>query len=130
MTPIRSLFLLAVLGLVLAPGVTQAKGRVVGCAITSLPGNEVQFKGKCRFLPDGGGSFTLMDADGDDSFYGDIGMVSVTLTGKNTAEVSGLVLDPAGGGHNSRWGEARRSASDGACWDGSDFRICAWSRGE
>jgi len=112
--------------LLLAPTAALAKGRVVDCAITSLPGNDVQFKGKCSFLPEAGGSFTLMDAKGKDMFYGSIGMVSVTLTGKDTAEVSGLVLDEGGGGHNSRWGEAKRSKTDGACWDGSDFRICAW----
>ena len=46
-------------------------------------------------------------AKGRDTFYGSIGMVSVTLTGKNMAEVSGLVVD-AGGAHNSRWGAATR----------------------
>lgn len=111
--------------LLLTPVAALAKGKVVDCAITSLPGNEVQFKGKCRFLPEAGGSFTLMDAKGNDMFYGTIGMVSVYLTGKDAAEVSGLVLD-AGGGHNSRWGAAKRSQQDRACWDGEDFRICAW----
>lgn len=125
MTPIKTALLLAGL-LAVVPGVAEAKGRVVSCAITSLPGNAVQFKGKCRFLPEGGGSFSLMDAAGRDRFFGDIGAVSVTLTAKDTAEVSGLVLDPGGGGHASRWGTAQRSASDGACWDGDDFRICAW----
>jgi hypothetical protein len=111
--------------LLLVPTAALAKGRVVDCAITSLPGNAVQFKGKCTFLPEAGGSFTLMDAKGRDTFYGSIGMVSVTLTGKDMAEVSGLVVD-AGGAHNSRWGAATRSKTDGACWDGTDFRICAW----
>lgn len=125
MTAMRRCLPLAVL-LVLAPAMAEAKDRVVRCAITSLPDNAVQFKGKCRFLPEGGGSFSLADAGGKDAFYGDIGVVSVTLTAKDTAEVSGLVLDPGGGGHVSRWGAAKRSASDGACWDGADFRICAW----
>ena len=112
--------------LLLAPTAALAKGKVVDCAITSLPGNDVQFKGKCTFLPEAGGSFTLMDAKGKDNFYGTIGMVSVYLTGKDTAEVSGLVLDEGGGGHNSRWGAAKRSQKDRACWDGEDFRVCAW----
>lgn len=110
---------------VLSASVAFAKARIVDCAITALPSNEVQFKGKCSFMPDVGGSFTLMDAAGRDKFYGTVGMVSVTLTGKETAEVSGLVLDN-GGGHNSRWGAAKRSRVDRACWDGDDFRICAW----
>lgn len=103
-----------------------AKGRVVDCRISSLDGAQVQFDGKCKFVPEPGGSFSLSDASGKDKFYGTIGIVSVFLTGKDTAEVSGLVLDPGGGGHNSRWGEAKRSKKDGACWEGSDFRICAW----
>lgn len=109
----------------LMPEAVLAKPKVVDCAITSLPGGEVQFSGKCRFVPEAGGSFSLMDAAGKDRFYGTIGMVSVYLTGQDAAEVSGLVLDKSGG-HNSRWGEARRSQEDRACWDGADFRICAW----
>lgn len=102
-----------------------ATGRIVDCSISNLPGNELQFKGKCNFIPEAGGSFTLMDAAGRDKLYGTVGMVSVNLTGKDTAEVSGLVLDKSGG-HNSRWGSAKRSRLDRACWDGGDFRICAW----
>lgn len=112
--------------LILLPAVAVAKEKVVDCAITSLPSNDIQFKGKCKFVPEAGGSFTLMDAKGKDKFYDTIGMVSVTLTGKDTAEVGGFVLDEGGGGHNSRWGEAKRSKKDGACWDGADFRVCAW----
>lgn len=112
--------------LIILPTAAFSKAKVVECAITSLPSNEVKFKGKCRFLPEAGGSFTLMDANGKDEFYDAIGMVSVNLTGKITAEVSGLVLDEGGGGHNSRWGEAKRSQRDAACWDGEDFRVCAW----
>ncbi|WP_146256109.1 hypothetical protein [Aestuariivirga litoralis] len=110
--------------LLLSP-VAEARDRVVDCAILSLPGKAVQFKGKCNFMPEAGGSFSLADADGKPKLYGDIGVVSVTLTGKDTAEVSGLVID-SGGGHSSRWGTARRAADDRACWDGEDFRICAW----
>ncbi|WP_017295364.1 hypothetical protein [Geminocystis herdmanii] len=38
------------------------------------------------------------------------------------AEVRGLTT----AGINSRWGEARRSKSDKACWVGDDFTICAY----
>lgn len=103
-----------------------AKDRIVDCSITSLPGNEVQFSGKCRFSSEKDGSFTLMDAKGGDLLYERISLVHVFLTGKGSAEVSGLVLDEGGGGHNSRWGAAERSKKDAACWEGSDFRICAW----
>lgn len=112
--------------LVLIPTAAVSKDRVVECAITSLTGGDVEFKGKCKFMPEAGGSFTLMDAAGKDIFFDSIGMVSVTLTGKDTADVSGFVIDEVGGGHSSRWGEVKRSKKDGACWDGDDFRVCAW----
>lgn len=110
----------------LVPSAAYSKGRVVDCRISSPDGAYVQFKGRCKFVPEPGGSFSLSDAAGKAKFYGTISIVSVYLTGKDTAEVSGLVLDPGGGGHNSRWGEARRSTKDRACWNGSDFQICAW----
>lgn len=110
---------------ILSASVAIAAGRTVDCSISTLPGNEVQFKGKCNFVPEAGGSFTLMDAAGRDKLYDNVGMVSVYVTGKDTAEVSGLVLDNSGG-HNSRWGSAKRSRLDRACWDGDDFRVCAW----
>lgn len=31
--------------------VAFAKGKLVDCSITSLPGNDVQFKGRCRVIP-------------------------------------------------------------------------------
>lgn len=111
--------------LLFMPSLASAKERIVRCAILSLPGGEVQYKGKCAFLPEEGGSFSLSSAAGKDKLYGEIGAVSVTMTGNGTAEVRGLVLDPAGA-HNSRWGEAKRSVKDSACWDGEDFRVCAW----
>lgn len=121
----RLIVALALLAVVLPTG-ASAKGRVVDCRISSLDGAYVQFKGRCRFVPEPGGSFSLSDASGKAKFYSTISIVSVYLTGKDIAEVSGLVLDPGGGGHNSRWGEAKRSTKDRACWDGSDFQICAW----
>jgi len=121
----RLIVALVLLAAVLPTG-ASAKGRVVGCRISSLDGTSVQFKGRCMFVPEPGGSFSLSDASGKAKFYGTISVVSVYLTDKDTAEVSGLVLDPGGGGHNSRWGEAKRSTKDRACWDGSDFQICAW----
>lgn len=116
--------LLAAVAVATAPA-ALAKGKVADCVIAALPGDEVQFQGKCKFVPEGGGSFTLMDAAGGNTLYGAVSMVSVYLTGKDTAEVSGLVLDESGG-HNTRWGSAKRSDLDGACWEGDDFRVCAW----
>lgn len=117
------LIILLVAALFVFPTQALAKARIVRCAITS--GGIVEFKGKCKFIPEAGGSFTLMDAAGKEKFYRSMGMVSVYLTGKDIAEVSGLVLSD-GSAHNSRWGTAKRSEKDRACWEGTDFRICAW----
>lgn len=118
-------YLLAVLALVMLPTAALAKDRVVDCAVLSLPDGAVQYKGTCKFMPEQDGSFALASPSGKAKLYASIGIVSVTLTGKDEAEVSGLVID-AGGAHSSRWGAATRSTKDRACWDGADFRICAW----
>ena len=38
------------------------------------------------------------------------------------AEVYGITTS----GINSRWGPARRSSKDKACWVGTDFSICVY----
>lgn len=103
----------------------QAGAKIVQCDILSLPGQSVQFSGKCVFQPEGGGSFSLSAIDRQSTLYGDMAVVNVVVVEKGLAEVSGLVIDKTGGGHTSRWGQARRSIQDKACWDGADFRICA-----
>lgn len=83
----------------------------------------VVFEGICDFTPDGReGSFGLSPRGGSQRpLYGSILSVSVWVMEPGVADVRGLTRD----GINSRWGTARRSTSDPACWDGSDFRICA-----
>ena len=103
----------------------QAGAKVARCDIMSLPSQAVQFSGKCVFQPEGGGSFSLSAIHQQDKLFGDIAVVNVIVIEKGLAEVSGLVIDRAGGGHRSRWGQARRSTQDMACWEGVDFRICA-----
>ena len=99
----------------------QSPGRIVNCRIESA--GEVQFNGRCRFTPDGrSGSFSLGNIGGQGALYGSILVVSVSIVSRGLAEVRGLTR----AGINSRWGEARRSTRDRACWVGSDFRICAW----
>jgi hypothetical protein len=102
-----------------------AKDRLVDCAISQLPSNKIEYQGKCAFSSEKGGTFYLSSPDGKSILYNHIGSVTVFIVDKDTAEVSGLVMDKVGG-HNSRWGEATRSKSDKACWDGQDFRVCAW----
>jgi hypothetical protein len=101
------------------PGAVGAKPKPARCAITSA-GNPA-YRGPCTFLPEAGGSFGLQPS-GRRDFFGGIGNLSVYLTEPGVAQVSGLTNE----GINSRWGEARRSPKDRACWDGSDFRICVY----
>jgi hypothetical protein len=103
-----------------APCVAQGKARLVDCRVESE--GKVQVSGKCRFTPDEGGSFTLEHADAKRTvFFGEIMSVTVSIVSPGVAEVRGLTRQ----GVNSRWGEARRMSNDRACWQGSDFKICA-----
>ena len=104
----------------LASGQIMARDRVVDCRIDS--GHQTIYNGKCKFMPDGGGSFTLAHPRRDRDLTTNIMMVSVSVLGGGYAEVRGLTTS----GNNSRWGEARRSSRDRACWKGQDFRVCAW----
>ncbi|TAK59674.1 hypothetical protein [Methylobacter sp.] len=69
-----------------------------------------------------GGSFSLRNADKSKTILEGITDVSVYIIEKDIADVRGVTTD----GINSRWGEAKRSTKDKACWIGSDFKICAW----
>lgn len=98
----------------------ETGAKTVQCRIES--DRKVEFNGNCRFLPDGAnGSFSLSSATGRSVFYGSILSVSVSVVSPGVAEVRGLTKD----GINSRWGEAKRSAQDRACWVASDFKVCA-----
>lgn len=98
----------------------QGKSKLADCRVESE--GKVQVSGKCRFTPDAGGSFTIEHADPKRSiFFGEIMSITVSIVSPGVAEVRGLTRQ----GVNSRWGEARRMANDRACWQGSDFRICA-----
>ena len=96
-----------------------ARERVVRCVVAGA--DAPAYRGRCRFLPDGGGSFSLRPGAGR-AFPGGTSDVSIHLIAPGQAEVRGLTT----GGINSRWGEARRSTKDRACWEGSDFRVCAY----
>lgn len=102
------------------PADAQSGTRTVNCRIQSA--GTPTFSGRCRFNPAGGGSFILEHSSEGRSITGPILTVSVTIVKPGVAEVRGLTRD----GINSRWGEARRSSSDRGCWEGSDFRVCAW----
>ncbi|MGL4285302.1 MAG: hypothetical protein ACRCVA_03100 [Phreatobacter sp.] len=104
-------------GLAVAP----ASARDVGCRIEE--DGRVVLDRVCDFQPDGrDGSFVLSASGGKGNLLPRISLVTVSVIAPGRAEVRGLTVD----GINSRWGEARRSSSDGACWQGSNFRICAY----
>ena len=94
------------------------KSKFANCDIHTA--GKVAFSGKCLFIPDADGSFSLSDFNEKPLLEG-ILVVSVTVTGKGAAEVSALTVN----GNNSKWGAAKRSTKDKACWLGSDFKICA-----
>lgn len=96
-----------------------AADRVVSCTITT--GSKTAYNGPCLFIPEAGGSFSLSNTKRQGPLFDDIGVLSVSIITKGRAEVRGLTSD----GINSRWGEAKRSTKDAACWEGSDFSICA-----
>jgi type 1 fimbria pilin len=104
----------------------MAKDRIVKCQIDSNNESgrvETIYKGSCSFSPEAkNGSFSLGNAKKDKPLTETIYSVNVSITEKDVAEVFGSVV----GGNNSRWGEAKRSTKDKACWEGVDFKVCAW----
>lgn len=105
-------------GTALAPE-ALAQGRVVQCLVES--GGRVEFSGPCRFIPEGGGSFSLAHQAPNRPLYGSVTTIGVHIMQPGLAEVRGLTTE----GMNSRWGQAERSRQDPACWAGAEFRICA-----
>ncbi|MCQ4191210.1 hypothetical protein [Methylocystis suflitae] len=96
----------------------EAIARPARCVVVS---NGAQaFNGQCEFSAENGGSFSITPV-GKSTFDGAT-VISVSVTLPGVAEVRGLTRD----GINSRWGEAKRSKTDPACWVGSDFKICVY----
>ena len=110
--------MLATAGFGLFLAAAPAAARPARCVIQSA--GEPTWRGACNFIPDGGGSFAVDPAHG--RFPGGISDISVSLVSPGVAEVRGLTRD----GINSRWGEARRSRRDPACWVGEDFGVCVY----
>lgn len=108
--------LLATLGALALPAAADA--RSARCVIQSA-GAPI-WRGACDFIPDRGGSFGIQPLRG--RFPGGISDISVSVIEPGVAEVRGLTRD----GINSRWGEARRSRRDPACWVGEDFSVCVY----
>jgi hypothetical protein len=110
--------LLFALAPVLLFAATAAEARPARCVVASA-GAPV-WRGPCDFVAERGGSFGIRPYRG--AFPGGITDISVTVLRPGLADVRGLTRQ----GINSRWGEARRSARDRACWIGSDFSVCVY----
>lgn len=96
-----------------------AGDKTVKCEIIS---SGQKYKGDCIFKPKNAGTFTLTNTSlGKPIGSTDINSVTVFISGKDVAQVSAEM-----GGSISRWGEAKRSQKEKACWIGDDFRVCAW----
>ena len=99
--------------------ISPCAARPAKCVIRS--GGAV-YSGKCDFVADkGNGGFSVAPI-GAKYFPDGINPISLYKTGPAQAEVRGLTRD----GVNSRWGSAKRSTRDPACWTGDDFIICAY----
>lgn len=97
-----------------------AASREVRCRIEQ--GGRVVMERPCDFQAEGrDGSFSLSSLTGR-PLFGGISVVTISVIEPGLAEVRGLTQN----GINSRWGTARRSQRDGACWQGDDFRVCAY----
>lgn len=96
-----------------------AKASAVRCTIRSK--GVVAFDGPCRFEVEAGGSFTVSTTGARGALYQEVVSVSVGIVSTGEAEVGGLTA----AGVSFRWGEAKRSKADPACWAGADFEVCA-----
>lgn len=80
-----------------------------------------RYEGACVFQTLGDGSFAVSKRD-QSPIYDEVSLITVSIVAKNKAEVFGLTTF----GNNSRWGGAVRSKEDRACWEGSNFQVCAY----
>ena len=99
--------------------VTDAQAKVARCDVSDSSGGS--YKGPCEFSAFEKGSFSIEPLIKGKKILGAT-IVSVWIVEPGVAEVRGLTPH----GLNSRWGEARRSTSNKACWLGSDFTICVY----
>ncbi len=95
------------------------KPRTIDCQITTI---DTSHKGKCHFIAEKGGSFTLSSINSHNPLIGDTKTLHVYIVDKGIAEVDSLHED----GITTSWGTATRSQKQKACWVGDDFKICAW----
>jgi hypothetical protein len=114
---LKTLAIGGILGATFAVSILDASARPARCVIDS---SGAKYAGRCDFQQEGAG-FSLSPL-GRSGFPGGIDPIAVSVLSPGTAEVRGLTKE----GVNSRWGEAKRSKKDPACWVGADFKICAY----
>ena len=102
----------------LATTAAHAKPRAARCVIDAA--GAPRWSGPCRFEAERGGSFTVTPTRG--RFQNSVSSISLAIVSPGNAEVRGLTA----AGVNSRWGAARRSPRDRACWIGADFGLCVY----
>ena len=103
-----------------APGTEPNDGAKPARCYVSAAGTS-PWEGDCRFRADEKGSFVITPTYEPD-FQEGILDVNLWITAPGVAEVRGVTS----AGINSRWGEAKRSTTDGACWVGDGFTVCAY----
>jgi hypothetical protein len=99
--------------------IVAGKKRIAVCSIKS---DHISiFQGRCELQQfDSKGSFNISREDENVPLNEDVLLLTVTLTGKTSADVSAVTT----GGHLSQWGTAKLSRKSTACWLGKRFRIC------
>jgi hypothetical protein len=112
-------FLIALAIFASALPANAAQARQARCRLQSAYGE--RFEAPCDFRVVSGGGFSIAPIAPRRTILG-ASIVNVAVIAPGRAEVSGLTSS----GINSRWGPAKRSAADRACWVGSDFRICVY----
>jgi hypothetical protein len=114
-----ALALIAVVGSAASP----AAASIARCVVKTA---DARYVGPCRFSKDRAGSFNIAPLGRAEFFKHarqDPGITDIRVdVAAGEADVHGLTTS----GINSRWGAARRSRADPACWMGDDFSICAY----
>jgi hypothetical protein len=100
---------------------TPAGARIARCVVI-VEGRSL-LDGPCEFRrEDRDGSFSLSAVNAQDWLMADAGTMSLSVTKPGVAEV--FVVQE----RSSRWGQAKRSKAEKACWIGTaaNFKICAY----
>jgi hypothetical protein len=112
------LLIVAIVGMAVA---SPAQAKTARCVVTVE--GRTMMNGPCKFQrEDGEGSFSLSAVNPRAWLTFEVSSLALSVTEPGLAEV--FVV----GERASRWGTARRSKADKACWIGSagNFKICAY----